>query len=124
MERLTALDAGFLEAEDSDPHVSMAIGALAVVDGPIPDDESLVATLAERILSIPRCRQVLRTTPFDLVAPRWVDDEHLDPGHHLHRAALPRPGNDEVLYRLVADVMARRLDRDRPLWECWIIEGL
>jgi len=124
MERLTALDAGFLEAEDSDPHVSMAIGAVAVVDGPVPDDESLGATLAQRILSTPRCSQVLQTSPFELAAAHWVDDDHLDPGDHLHRASLPRPGDDEMLYRLVADIMACRLDRDRPLWECWIIEGL
>ena len=72
MERLTALDAGFLEAEDSDPHVSMAIGAVAVVDGPVPDDESLGATLAQRILSTPRCSQVLQTSPFELAAAHWV----------------------------------------------------
>ena len=80
--------------------------------------------LAERILSVPRFRQVLRTQPLDLGAPRWVDDTDLDISHHVRRAALPRPGDDAALFRWVADVMERRLDRDRPLWECWVIDGL
>lgn len=123
MEQLSTLDAGFLEAEDSDPHVSLAIGALAVMEGP-PDHESLAALLAERILAVPRFTQVLRARPFDLGAPEWVDDVHFDLSHHIRRAALPRPGDDRALFRFTADVMERRLDRDRPLWECWIIEGL
>ncbi len=124
MEQLTMLDAGFLQAEDSDRHVSLAIGAIAVLSGPMPDFDSLAAVLAERILSVPRFRQVLRTQPLDLGAPRWVDDTDLDISHHVRRAALPRPGDDAALFRWVADVMERRLDRDRPLWECWVIDGL
>ena len=118
------LDAGFLQAEDSDRHVSLAIGAIAVLSGPMPDFDSLAAVLAERILSVPRFRQVLRTQPLDLGAPRWVDDTDLDISHHVRRAALPRPGDDAALFRWVAEVMERRLDRDRPLWECWIVDGL
>ena len=118
------LDAGFLQAEDSDRHVSLAIGAIAVLAGPMPDFDSLAAGLAERILSVPRFRQVLRTQPLDLGAPRWVDDTNLDIFHHVRRAALPRPGDDAALFRWVAEVMERRLDRDRPLWESWIVDGL
>lgn len=124
MEQLTTLDAGFLEAEDSDRHVSLAVGGLSVIEGPIPDYDALAAGLAERILSVPRFRQVLRTHRLDLGAPVWVDVSNLDLSHHVHRAALPRPGEDGELFRFVADVMERRLDRERPLWECWIIEGL
>jgi diacylglycerol O-acyltransferase / wax synthase len=124
MERLSTLDAGFLEAEDSDRHVSLAIGALSVIAGPMPDFDSLVAGLSERILSVPRFRQVLRTQPLDLGPPHWVDDPNLDISHHVRRAALPRPGDDAALFRWVADIMERRLDRDRPLWECWIVDGL
>ena len=124
MEQLTTLDAGFLEAEDSDRHVSLAIGGLAVVDGPAPDYDMLVATLGERVPSIPRFTQVLHTHLFDLSAPEWVDDARFDIAHHVHRRALPQPGDDAALFRLVAEIMERRLDRDRPLWECWIIEGL
>jgi diacylglycerol O-acyltransferase len=124
MEQLTMLDAGFLQAEDSDRHVSLAIGAISVLAGPMPDFDSLVVALAERILSVPRFRQVLRTQPLDLGAPRWVDETNLDISHHVRRAALPRPGDDAALFRWVAEVMERRLDRDRPLWECWIVDGL
>ncbi|MGO9031057.1 WS/DGAT/MGAT family O-acyltransferase [Mycobacterium sp.] len=124
MAHLTPLDAAFLEAEDSDPHVSLAIGVVAVVEGPIPDYGSLVSWLGERMLSTPRFKQVLRTHPLDLGPPEWIEDVNLDLSHHLHRAALPHPGDDSALFRLAADVMERRLDRDRPMWECWIIEGL
>lgn len=121
---LTPLDAAFLEAEDSDPHVSLAIGAVAIIDGPIPDNDLLVSWLAERMLSTPRFKQVLRTHPLDLGPPEWIEDVNLDLSHHVRRAALPHPGDESALFRLVADVMERRLDRDRPLWECWVVEGL
>jgi diacylglycerol O-acyltransferase len=124
MEQLTTLDAGFLQAEDSDRHVSLAIGAVSVLAGPMPDFDTLATGLAERILAVPRFRQVLRTQPLDLGAPRWADDTNLDISHHIRRAALPRPGDDTALFRWVAEVMERRLDRDRPLWECWIVDGL
>lgn len=124
MEQLTTLDAGFLQAEDSDRHVSLAIGAVAVLAGPMPDFESLTATIGERVLSVPRFTQILQTQPLDLGAPTWVEDGELDISHHIRRAALPGPGDDATLWRWVADVMERRLDRDRPLWECWIADGL
>jgi len=118
------LDAGFLEAEDSDHHVSLAIGSVSVLEGPIPDDDAFMSGLAERVLAVPRFRQVLRTHPLDLQAPEWVDAENFDISHHVHRVALPHPYDDAALFRLAADVMERRLDRERPLWECWIVEGL
>ena len=80
--------------------------------------------LAERIRAIPRCTQMLRTQPFDVGAPQWVDDPGFDLSRHVRRVAVPRPGDDAELFRVVADVLERRLDRDRPLWECWVIEGL
>jgi diacylglycerol O-acyltransferase len=124
MEHLGTLDAGFLEVEDSDRHVSLAMGGLSVIEGAMPDYESLLSGLGQRIMSVPRFRQLLRTHPLDLGAPEWVDDANIDLSHHIRRAALPHPGADEQLFRFVADVMERRLDRDRPLWECWLIEGL
>jgi diacylglycerol O-acyltransferase len=123
-EHLSTLDAGFLEAEDSDRHVSLAVGGISIIEGPLPDYDSLVAGIAERILRVPRFKQVLRTHLLDLEPPEWVEDPNLDPSHHIHRAALPHPGDDEALFRFAADVMERRLDRERPLWECWIVEGL
>jgi diacylglycerol O-acyltransferase / wax synthase len=124
MEQLNALDAGFLMAEDSDRNVSLAIGGIAIVDGAVPDHDEFKDTLAERIRAIPRCTQMLRTQPFDVGAPQWVEDPGFDLSRHVRRIAVPRPGDDAELFRVVADVLERRLDRDRPLWECWVIEGL
>ncbi|OBK32537.1 diacylglycerol O-acyltransferase [Mycobacterium sp. 1245111.1] len=124
MEQLNTLDAGFLMAEDSDRNVSLAIGAIAVIDGRAPKYDEFKAVLAERVQSIPRCTQMLRTQPFDVAAPHWVKDPAFDISRHVRRIALPRPGDDDELFRVVADVLERRLDRDRPLWECWVIEGL
>jgi diacylglycerol O-acyltransferase / wax synthase len=124
VEQLKTLDAGFLMAEDSDRNVSLAIGGIAVVEGSAPDYGEFKEILAERIRAIPRCTQMLRTQPFDVGAPQWVDDPDFDLGRHVRRVAVPRPGGDTELFGVVADVLERRLDRDRPLWECWVIEGL
>ncbi len=124
MEHLTALDASFLEVEDSDPHVNLAIASVSIVAGPVPQYDELVAAFAERVRAIPRCTQVLHTHPLDLGSPEWVGDAHFDISHHVHRVALPEPGDDAELFKMIATVMQPRLDRERPLWECWIIEGL
>lgn len=121
---VTALDAAFLELEDSDRHVNLAIGGVSVISGPVPDDREIMDALVSRVVSLPRYRQVLRFRPLDLGAPEWVDDPDFDFSHHIHRTALPSPGNDAALYEFVAEAMTHRLDRDRPLWESWIIEGL
>jgi WS/DGAT/MGAT family acyltransferase len=124
MEQLTALDATFLEVEDSDPHVSLAVGGISIMEGPAPSYDEFVSAFAERVPTIPRCSQVLRTHPLDLGPPQWVDDPHFDISRHLHRLALPDPGGDAELFEMIATVMERRLDRERPLWECYVIEGL
>lgn len=124
MNHLTTLDAGFLKAEDADGRVSLAIGGLAVIEGPAPRQDALVSAFAERIRACPRFGQRLRLHPLDLGAPEWIDDPDFDIGRHVRRVALPHPGDDRELFRLLADVMARRLDRNRPLWEIWVIEGL
>jgi diacylglycerol O-acyltransferase len=124
MEQLTALDATFLEVEDSDPHVSLAVAGVSIMEGPVPDYDEFVAAFAKRAPTIPRCTQILRTHPLDLGAPEWVDDPHFDITRHLHRLALPHPGGDAELFETIAAVMERRLDRERPLWECYVIEGL
>lgn len=124
MNRLTTLDAGFLKAEDADPRVSLAIGGVAVIEGPAPDQSALTSAFADRMRACPRFGQRLRLRPFDLGAPQWVEDLGFDIGRHVRRVALPQPGDDQQLFAVVADLMARRLDRDRPLWEIWVIEGL
>jgi diacylglycerol O-acyltransferase len=124
MERLTTLDAGFLEAEDADQHISLAVGGVSVLEGPMPDFEELAADVLEKAAAVPRMRQVLRTHLLDMQPPEWVDVPNVDLSHHIHHVALPQPGSDQELFRLTADIMERRLDRERPLWECWMIEGL
>jgi diacylglycerol O-acyltransferase len=116
MGQLTTLDTGFLRAPDPDQHASLALGAVAVVDGAVPDYERFKGLLAERMKSIPRCTQVLRT--------EWIDYPEFDITHHVRRVALPRPGDDAELSRAIAHALERPLDPDRALWECWVIEGL
>ncbi len=124
MEHLSVVDAGFLEVEDSDPHISLAVGGVSIIAGPPPEYAELVEAFAARVQDIPRCTQILHSRPLDIGPPRWVPDRHFDIAHHMHRAALPRPGGDTELFAAIATIMERRLDRERPLWECWVIEGL
>ena len=122
--RLSTLDAGFLQIEDADAHVSLAIGGVAVLAGPAPTFEQVRDIVGARCLVDPRSTQVLRTHPLDSAAPEWAPDPAFDLSHHLRRAALPGSGDDEALFAEIAAIMERRLDRMRPLWECWLIEGL
>jgi diacylglycerol O-acyltransferase len=124
MDRLSPLDALFVDAEDQDPHTSMAIASIAVFEGPSPTHEEFLAFLTGRLPLVPRYRQKLHTVPFRLGRPVWVDDPHFDLGYHVRRTALPAPGGDRQLAELMARVMSQRLDRDHPLWEYWVIEGL
>jgi diacylglycerol O-acyltransferase / wax synthase len=124
MAQLTALDGGFLKAQDPDRQTSLALAAVAIIDGTVPDYDLLKTMLAERIKAIPRCAQVLRTHPFDVDAQEWTDYPEFDLTHHVRRVALPRPGDDGELFRAITHALERPLDLDRPLWECWVIEGL
>jgi WS/DGAT/MGAT family acyltransferase len=124
MDRLNPLDAVFVDAEDADPHTSMAIASIAVFEGPAPTQEEVLAHLAGRLPLVPRYRHKLRTVPFRLGRPVWVDDPDFDLRYHLRRTALPAPGGDRQLADLMARVMSQRLDRDHPLWEYWLVEGL
>ena len=92
MDRLNPLDALFIDAEDEDPHTSMAIASIAVFEGPCPSHEEFLAFLAGRLPLVPRYRQKLRTVPLRLGRPVWVDDPHFDLGYHVRRTALPAPG--------------------------------
>nr|ACY38591.1 acyltransferase 4 [Rhodococcus opacus PD630] len=123
-DNLSFLDAGFLETEDSDPHASLTIGALAIMEGPVPGQDEFRDTVAARFAKLPHARDRVHTVPLDFSAPSWTPDPHFDLGHHLRRVAVPEPGEEESLFGFVARVMAHRLDRDRPLWECWVVEGL
>ncbi len=121
MAQVKTLDTAFLKAQDPDQHASLAIGAVAIVDGAVPDYELLKKLLAERIQSIPRCTQLLRKHPLH---PEWVDYPEFDLTHHVRQVAIPRPGDETELSRAIAHALERPLDLDRPLWECWVIDGL
>ncbi|TNC19340.1 wax ester/triacylglycerol synthase family O-acyltransferase [Amycolatopsis alkalitolerans] len=124
MEPLSALDAAFLEIEDEDPSAALAIASVAVAEGPPPPQEEFVAAYSALLPSIPRYRQRVRHVPLDLGPPLWVDDADFDPRRHFQRVAAAAPGDEAALCELVGMIMSERLDRGRPLWECWVIEGL
>lgn len=123
-DRLSPLDVSFLYMEEST--TAMHVGSVAIFqNGPRGfDHDQLVQLITERINFVPRFRQRVRWVPGHLANPVWVDDEAFDVSFHVRRSALPRPGTDEQLRELVARVMSRRLDRSRPLWEMYLIEGL
>lgn len=124
MDRLTPLAASFLEVEDVDETASLAIGSFAVFEGPAPDFEDFLSSIRGRLVLIPRYRQKVLRVPLDLVAPAWVDDPDFDLRWHVRSTALPTPGGDEEIARLLSRVMSHRMDRSRPLWEYWFCEGL
>jgi diacylglycerol O-acyltransferase / wax synthase len=124
MEQLNALDASFIDAEDQDRNASFAIASIAVFEGPTPSYEEFLAAIRRRLPLVPLYRRKLRKVPFGLGPPVWVDDPHFDLRYHVRQTALPAPGGDQQLRRLMARVMTQRLDRDYPLWEYWLVEGL
>jgi diacylglycerol O-acyltransferase len=121
---LSPLDAAFLEIEDAEPAASMAIASIAVFAGPAPHLDEFAEHLTGRLPLIPRYRQKVRRVPLDLGPPVWVDDPDFVLGHHLVHVGLPAPGGDAELVDLMARVMSTRLDRDRPLWRYWLVDGL
>jgi WS/DGAT/MGAT family acyltransferase len=104
----------------------MHIGGLAVFAAPeTPVDTTRLSELVDdRLNLVPRYRQRVRQVPAGLASPVWVDDENFDLSYHVRRTALPRPGSEDQLHELVARVLSRPLDRDRPLWEMYLVEGL
>jgi diacylglycerol O-acyltransferase len=122
MDRMSPLDATFLYVEDGVTH--MHIASCAVFEGPTPDYERVVATIRGKLAKIPRYRQVVRFVPMQLARPVWVDDPHFRLEYHVRHTALPPPGGDAELRALMGRVMSQELDRHRPLWETWMIEGL
>ena len=109
MPNLTTLDAGFLQ-RDADHNISLAIGGLAVIDGPARSSAT-ICHRRSRCLTNPRSTQILQTHPLDLTAPNWVDDPSFELSHHIRRTGLPQPGDDAALHATIATIMERRLDR-------------
>ncbi|HZS38377.1 MAG TPA: wax ester/triacylglycerol synthase family O-acyltransferase [Polyangia bacterium] len=122
-ERLTALDAGFLDIE-RDRAAHMHVGMVAVFEGPAPGYRELLAFVESRLHRVPRYRQRLRFVPLQQGRPVWVDESMFDLEYHVRHTALPAPGGEEQLKAVAARLFAQRLDRDKPLWEMWFVEGL
>jgi WS/DGAT/MGAT family acyltransferase len=122
MDRMNTLDAGFFFVEHE--NVPMHLGSLVIFEGPAPTYEDLVALYAAKLARVPRYRQVVRTVPLQLFRPAWTDDEHFEIGYHVRHAAVPTPGGDRQLRRVAEQIFAQKLDRDRPLWEAWFLEGI
>ena len=127
-EVLSSQDASFLAAEG--PSTPMHIAAAFIAEaGPLRtehggiDIERIRAFIAARLHHVPRYRQRLAYTPLR-GRPIWVDDNHFSVEYHVRHTALPHPGNDEQLKRLIGRLSSQALDRRRPLWELWVIEGL
>jgi WS/DGAT/MGAT family acyltransferase len=123
-DRLSALDASFLYLEQ--PTTPMHAGGVAVFRRPRSgfDYDGLVDIIEQRLTTVPRYRQKIKNVPGRLARPVWVDDPDFDIGYHVRRSALPKPGTEQRLHELVARLMSRPLDRNRPLWEVYLVEGL
>ncbi|MEN3356345.1 MAG: diacylglycerol O-acyltransferase / wax synthase [Mycobacteriales bacterium] len=123
-DRLSSLDVSFLYLEE--PTTPMHVGGLAIFQPPEAgfDYDSLVSLIEHRIGQVPRYRQKVRWIPGHLANPVWVDDPDFDVTFHVRRSALPKPGSEAQLRELVGRLMSRRLDRSRPLWEMYLVEGL
>ena len=123
-DRLSPLDASFLYMEDRT--TPMHVGGVVIFEAPEGgfDYDRLVRLISDRLALVPRYRQKVRWVPGHLANPVWVDDEDFDITYHVRRSALPRPGSLDQLRELVGRVQSRQLDRNRPLWEIYLVEGL
>jgi diacylglycerol O-acyltransferase / wax synthase len=121
-DRLTGLDASFLHMERAGAH--MHVASTIIFDGEPPSHEEFRDHIESRLHLVPRFRQKLRAVPFDQGRPVWVDDPFLNLDYHVRRTALPAPGSEEQLRNLAARIFSQQLDRTKPLWELWLVEGL
>ncbi|MBA3263452.1 MAG: wax ester/triacylglycerol synthase family O-acyltransferase [Thermoleophilaceae bacterium] len=121
-DRLSGLDASFLHLEDASSH--MHVASVMLFEGPPPPYDDLLETFERRLPLVPRYRQRLAFVPLAQGRPKWVDDPHLNLRYHVRSTALPSPGSEEQLQDLAGRVFSQQLDRDKPLWEVWLVEGL
>src|SRR4051812_5928411 len=121
-DRLTGLDSQFLHLEDESTH--MHVAGVMLFDGEPPEYEDFVEGIQSRLHLVPRYRQKLAFVPYNQGRPRWVDDPHLNLRYHVRATALPSPGSEEQLRNLAGRVFSQQLDRDKPLWEMWLVEGI
>jgi len=122
LERLTAVDASFLTNETSASH--MHIGAILVFEGPPPKYVDFVEHVRGKLDKVPRFRQRLVVPPLEAGRPLWADDVNFNLTYHIRHTALPEPGGEQQLKRLTGRVFSQQLDRSKPLWEMWLVQGL
>jgi diacylglycerol O-acyltransferase len=120
--RMSAQDAMFLHVEND--VTPMHIGGVSIFQGPPPGFGELTAMVAGKLHHTPRYREKVRFVPFGISEPVWVDDRYFDLSYHLRHTAVPSPGSEEQLRAMAARVFSQHLDRARPLWEIWMVEGL
>jgi len=116
------MDASFLHQEGEASH--MHVGALVVFEGPPPSREDFAEHIEARLHLVPRYRQKLAFPRFEMGRPFWVDDPRFNLDYHVRHSALPSPGSIEQLRALVGRIFSQRLDRSKPLWEVWLVQGL
>ena len=121
-DRLSGLDSSFLHLEDGPAH--MHVASTMVFEGPIPPYEEFRDHIASRLHLVPRFRQKLRFVPFGQGRPVWVDDPQFNLEYHVRHTALPEPGGEQQLRTLAARIFSQRLDRTKPVWEMWLVDGL
>src|SRR5215216_2816344 len=121
-DRLTALDASFLHLEDDAAH--MHVAGCMLFEGDPPGYDELIESLDRRLHLVPRYRQRLAFVPLGQGRPKWVDDPHLNLRYHVRHTSLPEPGAEAQLKALAGRVFSQQLDRDKPLWELWLVEGV
>jgi diacylglycerol O-acyltransferase len=119
---MSPIDSSFLHVEnDSTP---MHIGAVSIFAGPVPAFEELRTMVAGKLALVPRYRQKVRFVPLAAGPPAWIDDPHFSLSYHLRHTAVPAPGSEQQLRQMAARIFSQHLDRDKPLWELWVVEGL
>jgi WS/DGAT/MGAT family acyltransferase len=121
-ERLSTLDALFLELEERGAH--MHVGACAVFQGPPPPYTDVLRLVEARLSQVPRYRQRVLEVPLKQGRPVWIDETQFDLEYHVRRTALPAPGGEAELKKLVGRLFSQQLDRDKPLWELYLVEGV
>jgi diacylglycerol O-acyltransferase / wax synthase len=122
LDRLTPIDASFLHQEGPSSH--MHVGGLTIVEGPPPPMEEFLEQIRRRLHLVPRYRHKLAHTALDSGRPVWIDDPSFNLEYHVRHTALPTPGGWDQLSALTARIFSQQLDRSKPLWEMWMIEGL
>src|SRR5688572_18110094 len=121
-DRLSSLDAAFLHMEDGSTH--MHVASVMIFQGDPPAYDELLEGIESRLHLVPRYRQRLAFVPLGQGRPKWVDDPHLNLRYHVRHTALAPPGGEAELKTLAGRVFSQQLDRDKPLWENWLVEGL